>query len=183
MHNTPSKSPRIKYKEFFLHSCVFCIAKLAHEERKGNVTYVVVQHLKLDFAFDPKPALSLTGLVHRKEGELVYMDPPFTFLMHTATTERHLKSKTHTRTYRINISRSQLAITVRAKKVLIFVIRCIRSTSHHRTPHIAWDCSVCVCVCVCVNIRYKNRLIPTLTGIWWQEFTKKIRARSILWRH
>jgi len=51
---------------------LFCIAKYTHEECRGNVTlYVVAQYLKLDFEFDPKPALSLTGLVQGKQGELV----------------------------------------------------------------------------------------------------------------
>ena len=41
---------------------------------------------QVGFQIWPKPALSLTGLVQGKQGELVCMDPPSMSLMQTGTT-------------------------------------------------------------------------------------------------
>jgi hypothetical protein len=83
MHNTPNKSPKIRYK-YIKHVNAFPTLQNLHikyEEEVRHDTNVAAQYVKLDFAFDPKPAWSLTGLVEGKEGESMYMDTSFTYLM------------------------------------------------------------------------------------------------------
>jgi hypothetical protein len=82
MHNTPNKSPKIRYK-YIKYVNAFPTSQIytSSEEEMWHDTNVAAQYVTLDFAFDPKPAWSLTGLVQGKEGESMYMDTSFTSLM------------------------------------------------------------------------------------------------------
>ena len=96
MHNTPTKSPIIKYMEFFT-SMLFLHCKICTWRTQRKCDMICCRPIpQVGFQIWPKPALSLTGLVQGKQGELVCMDPPSMSLMQTGTTAWHLQSKTHT---------------------------------------------------------------------------------------
>ena len=126
--------------------------------------YVVAHYLKLDFEFDPKPALSLTGLVQQLQNDIC--NPKHTH--------------THTHTHRINIKRSNLAIRTYQKVFNIDIFW------YNEPVTIAFDTQLETAVNICVNNLYKNRLIRPASlssgpGLWLLIMRSRVRFPVLPW--